>query len=84
MQCGLNENGVSEMRSGFGCESCGSPAVRLPAALTDEAMIQCDRCGCTLMAWGAFKRRVEAQEAADLRGPAERRAGGAQPDARSA
>jgi hypothetical protein len=65
------------MRSGFGCESCGSPGVRLPADLTDDAMIQCDRCGCTLMAWGAFKRRVEAQEAADTREPAERRAVGA-------
>ncbi|KMO23023.1 hypothetical protein QR78_05435 [Methylobacterium indicum] len=72
------------MRSGFGCESCGSPAVRLPAALTDDAMIQCDRCGCTLMAWGAFKRRVEAQETADLRRPAERRASGTPHDARSA
>lgn len=65
------------MRSGFGCESCGSPGVRLPADLTDDAMIQCDRCGCTLMAWGAFKRRVEAQEAADARKPAERPAGAA-------
>lgn len=26
------------------------------------------------MAWGAFKRRVEAQEAADARKPTERRA----------
>ncbi|AWB21278.1 hypothetical protein DA075_10440 [Methylobacterium currus] len=69
------------MRSGFGCESCGSPGVRLPADLTDDAMIQCDRCGCTLMAWGAFKRRVEAQEAADTREPAERRAVGAAPQA---
>ncbi|UHC13972.1 hypothetical protein LRS73_15400 [Methylobacterium currus] len=69
------------MRSGFGCESCGSPGVRLPADLTDDAMIQCDRCGCTLMAWGAFKRRVEAQEAADTREPAERRAVGAPPQA---
>ncbi len=65
------------MRSGFGCESCGSPGVRLPADLTDDAMIQCDGCGCTLMAWGAFKRRVEAQEAADTREPAERRTAGA-------
>ncbi|AWN46262.1 hypothetical protein DK419_08015 [Methylobacterium terrae] len=65
------------MRSGFGCESCGSPAVRLPADLNDDAMIECDGCGCTLMAWGAFKRRVEAQEAAERCEPAERRAIGA-------
>ncbi|WP_298959374.1 hypothetical protein [uncultured Methylobacterium sp.] len=57
------------MRSGFGCDDCGSPAVRLPAILHDEAPIQCDRCGCTLMAWGAFKRRVEA-EALPEGGPA--------------
>ncbi|ACL55074.1 conserved hypothetical protein [Methylobacterium nodulans ORS 2060] len=49
------------MRSGFGCEACGSPAVRFPAVLHEDAPIQCDRCGCTLMAWGAFKRRVEAE-----------------------
>ncbi|MFH6782982.1 MULTISPECIES: hypothetical protein [Methylobacterium] len=65
------------MRSGFGCESCGSPAVRLPAELKDDALIQCDGCGCTLMAWGAFKRRVEAQEAAERPEPAERRSVGA-------
>ncbi len=65
------------MRSGFGCQSCGSPAVRLPADLNDDAMIECDGCGCTLMAWGAFKRRVEAQEAAERREPGERRAVGA-------
>lgn len=64
------------MRSGFGCESCGSPAVRLPADLKDDAMIACDRCGCTLMAWGAFKRRVEAQEAAERHEPTERLASG--------
>ncbi|ACA14608.1 hypothetical protein M446_0020 [Methylobacterium sp. 4-46] len=49
------------MRSGFGCEACGSPAVRFPAVLHEDAPVQCDRCGCTLMAWGAFKRRVEAE-----------------------
>jgi len=65
------------MRSGFGCESCGSPAVRLPAELKDDALIRCDGCGCTLMAWGAFKRRVEAQEAAERHEPAERRGSGA-------
>ncbi|MEH3145425.1 MAG: hypothetical protein PGN34_08750 [Methylobacterium frigidaeris] len=43
--------------------------MRLPAILHDEAPIQCDRCGCTLMAWGAFKRRVEA-EAPPEGGPA--------------
>ncbi|GJE00114.1 hypothetical protein [Methylobacterium isbiliense] len=49
------------MRSGFGCDACGSPAVRLPLDLHEDAPIQCDGCGCTLMAWGAFKRRVEAE-----------------------
>lgn len=49
------------MRSGFGCESCGSPAVRFPDVLHEDAPVQCDRCGCILMAWGAFKRRVEAE-----------------------
>ncbi|GJD51038.1 hypothetical protein OPKNFCMD_3789 [Methylobacterium crusticola] len=63
------------MRSGFGCQSCGSPAVRLPAVLHEDAPIACDRCGCTLMAWGAFKRRVEAEAASERAEPAPGRGG---------
>ncbi len=42
----------------FACESCGHPAVSLPAELCPDGVVQCQGCGTSVGTWAEFKLRA--------------------------
>ncbi|HEX2554871.1 MAG TPA: hypothetical protein VHL98_14315 [Microvirga sp.] len=42
----------------FACESCGHPAVSLPAELRPDGVVRCQGCGASVGTWAEFKTRA--------------------------
>jgi hypothetical protein len=42
----------------FACDACGHPAVTLPDALYDDAIVCCQSCQAPIATWAVFKQRT--------------------------
>lgn len=55
--------------SGFECRRCGSPAVSIPAELTDLAIVRCGNCQAEIANWRTYRARISAAVRCDFDKP---------------
>ena len=51
----------------YECHECGSPAVKLPEQLDENAVVRCQGCGKPVATWAAFKHSMTRAVLADSR-----------------
>ena len=49
----------------YECHECGSPAVKLPEQLYENAVVRCQGCGKPVATWAAFKHSMTQAVLAD-------------------
>ncbi len=49
----------------YECHECGSPAVKLPEQLNEDAVVRCQGCGKHVATWAAFKHSTTQAVLAD-------------------